>query len=75
MAHLRDQHDKHYNFSYNRNVKQLPNITKGDYVRIELPGENKWSAGICVGVASGDRSYLIKVGEATYCRNRRHKLR
>ena len=41
---------------------------------MQLPGEKRWTSGICTGL-HGPCSYGIRVGEAEYCRNRRHILK
>ena len=61
---------QHY---YNRHVRELPPISAGEAVRMRLPGEKKWTSGICTGPV-GPRSYGVKVGEAEFRRNRRQLL-
>ena len=55
---------------YDRHVKPLKFINLGESVRVRLPGEKVWSPAECVGFA-GQRSYLVKTGDAVYCRNHR----
>ena len=64
---------QHQPFYYNRQVKPLNPITPGDTVRMRLPGQSTWSAGVCTSLA-GPRSYRVKVGESQYRRNRRQLL-
>ena len=40
---------------------------------MRLPGQTTWSAGMCVGHV-GPRSYVVKVGETQYRRNRRQLI-
>jgi len=60
---------KHQKFYYDQHVKDLP---PGDSVQIRLPGQVRWTAGVCTKVA-GPRSYEVKVGNTTYRRNRRQR--
>ena len=39
-------------------------------MRMKLPGQRKWSAGTCAGKVD-ERSYLVKVGDVEYRRNRK----
>ena len=59
---------------YNRKARDLPPISVGETVRLRLPGEKRWTAGRCTGF-QGPRSYLVRVGETEYRRNRRHLIR
>jgi len=52
----------------------LPPLRTGEVVRMQLPGEKRWTSGICTGL-QGPCSYGIRVGEAEYHRNRRHILK
>ena len=52
----------------------FPHFELEKVVRMQLPGEKRWTSGICTGL-HGPRSYGIRVGEAEYCRNRRHILK
>lgn len=61
-------------FYYNRQARDLPPISVGETVRIRLPGEQQWTSGQCIG-RHGLRSYIVRVGEADYRRNRRHLLK
>ena len=38
---------------------------------MKLPGQDTWSPGTCTGKRD-NRSYIVKVGDAQYRRNRRH---
>ena len=51
----------------------LPPISKGDTVRMKLPGQNRWDAGIGTGQVA-PRSYEVKVGHGIYRRNQRQLL-
>ena len=39
-------------------------------MRMKLPGQRKWSAGTCAGKVD-ERSYIVKVGDVEYRRNRK----
>ena len=54
-------------------MKKLKPIQPGETVQMHLPGKDTWSTGICTKVA-GPRSYKIKMGNATYRRNRRQLI-
>ena len=43
----------------------------GEVVRLRLPGEKRWTSGVCTGT-QGPRSYWVQVGSTEYRRNRRH---
>ena len=58
-------------YYYNRNAKPLKTITPGETVRIRLPGQDTWSPGTCTGTLD-NRSYMVKVGDTEYRRNRKH---
>lgn len=55
---------------YDKHTKSLKPISLGETVRMKLPGQRKWSAGTCAGKAD-ERSYLVKVGDVEYRRNRK----
>ena len=59
---------------YNRQAHDLPPISAGETVRLRLPGEKRWTSGICTGT-QGPRSYIVRVGETEYRRNRCHLLK
>lgn len=61
-------HQQHY---YNRAAKPLKAITPGETVRMKLPGQDTGSPGTCSGKVT-NRSYVVKVGDTEYRRNRRH---
>ena len=42
-------------------------------MRLRLPGEKTWSAGVCTGLV-GPRSYKVQVGGHEYRRNRRQVI-
>ena len=56
---------------YNRAAKPLKTITPGETVRMKLPGQDTWSPGTCTEKLE-NRSYMVKVGDTVYRRNRRH---
>ena len=58
---------------YNRHTKPLKQIPCGETVRMKLPGQGTWSAGTCTSLV-GPRSYVVKVGDSTYRRNRRQLI-
>ena len=58
-------------FYYNRQAKPLRPIVPGETIRMRLPGDSTWSAGVC----NRPRSYEVKVGERNYRRNRRQLIR
>ena len=58
---------------FNRGAKPLRPLVEGETVRMRLPGRSTWSAGICLRSVA-DRSYLVRVDNAVYRRNRRHLL-
>ena len=62
---------QHY---YNRSARDLPVISKGDTLRMQLPGQKTWTTGVCTGL-QGPRSYGVQVGEQKFRRNRRHLIR
>ena len=64
---IRKWRQKNY---YDQHVKPLKFINLGESVCVRLPGEKVWSPAKCVGFA-GQRSYLVKTGDAVYCRNHR----
>ena len=59
---------------YNRHTRDLPPLQAGETVRMQLPGEKRWTPGTCTGL-QGPRSYGIRVGESEFRRNRRQILR
>ena len=65
---------KRQQYYYNRHVKPLKPIAGGDTVRMRLPGEKRWSQGVCTGLV-GPRSYGVRVGESQFVRNRRQLIR
>ena len=58
---------------FNRGTRPLRPLIEGEAVRMRLPGQSTWSPGICLRSA-GDRSYLVRVANYVYRRNRRHLL-
>ena len=60
-------------FYYNRQAKSHKPIAPGETVRMRLPGQTTWSAGVCKGLV-GPRSYEVKVGEGSYRRNHRQLI-
>ena len=55
---------------YDKHTKPLKPISLGQTVRMKLPGQRKWSAGTCAGKVD-ERSYIVKVGDVEYRRNRK----
>ena len=60
-------------FYYNRGSQELRSLKPQQRIRMKLPGQTRWSQGVCLGRA-GSRSYNVKVNEQVYRRNRRHLL-
>ena len=58
-------------YYYNRAAKPLKTITPGETVRMKLPGQDTWSPGTWTEKLE-NRSYMVKVGDTIYRRNRRH---
>ena len=58
-------------YYYNRAAKPLKTITPGETVCMKLPGQDTWSPGTCTEKLE-NRSYMVKVGDTVYRRNRRH---
>ena len=58
---------------FNRGTRPLRALVEGETVRMRLPGRSTWSPGVCLRSA-GDRSYLVRVDNYVYRRNRRHLL-
>ena len=58
---------------YDRQVKHLKPIQTGEALRMRLPGESSWTAGVCRGLVD-PRSYRVEVGDQVYTRNRRHLI-
>ena len=46
-------------------------IMPGETVRMKLSSQDSWSPGTCTGKVA-KRSYVVKVGDTEYRRNRRH---
>mgnify|MGYP000126216216 FL=1 len=59
-------------FYYIKVAKPLEAILPGETVRMKLPERDTWSPGTCTSTELADRSYLVKVGDTEYRRNRRH---
>ena len=59
--HRQKAKQKHY---CDRSAKDLTHISRGDTVRMRLPGESVWTPGVCTG-QQGPRSYGIRVGVQT----------
>ena len=60
-------------YYYDRCAKDLPPISRGDTIRMRLPGESTWTPGVCTRQC-GPRSYGIRVGDREFRRNRRQLL-
>ena len=58
---------------YNRGTRSLRPLVSGQSIRMQLPGQSRWSVGVCVKPLS-HRSYLVRVNGAHYRRNRRQLL-
>lgn len=58
---------------YNRGSRPLSRIYPGDAIRMKLPGCEEWTPGECIKEVS-PRSYLVRVGDRQYRRNRRQLL-
>ena len=58
-------------YYYDRQAHDLPPIAVGETVRMRLPGEKRWTPGVCTGM-EGPRSYTVQVGGSVFRRNRRH---
>jgi len=69
---LLDQRAKQQQY-YNRSAKDLPPISRGETIRMQLPGQTKWTPGVCTGQC-GPRSYNVRVGDREFRRNRRQLL-
>ncbi len=65
------QRQQHY---YDRHTRPLKPLVPGDTVRMRLPGQKVWSPGVCAGLV-GPRSYVVKMGNRTFVRNRRHLIK
>ena len=52
-------------FYYNRHANPLKPLASGETVRLQLPGQTTWTAGVCQG-AVGPRSYEVQVGESRH---------
>ena len=60
-------------YYYDRRCKPLQPLSRGDSVRMRLPGEKRWSPGVRAGLV-GPRNYEVRVGDRTFIRNRRQLL-
>ena len=60
-------------FYYNKGAKPLREIKPHQAIRVKLPGERRWSRGMCKGKVA-PRSYDVEVENHVYRRNRRHLL-
>lgn len=59
---------------YDRGSKELEPLTKGDTIRIKLPGQAIWTKGICLR-NYGKRSYEVLVNGKIYRRNRKQIIK
>ena len=66
----RKQRQQYY---YNRHAHPFKPLAPGETVRLRLPGQTTWTAGVCQG-AVGPRSYEVQVGGSRYRRNRRQLI-
>ena len=60
------QRQRHH---YDKHAKPLKQIATGETVRLKLSSQKKWKAGTCTERVD-DRSYMVKVGDVEYRRNR-----
>ena len=58
---------------YNRSSRPLSQIYPGDAIRMKIPGSEVWTPGECIQEVS-PRSYIVRVGDRQYRRNRRQLL-
>lgn len=58
---------------YNRSSRPLSQIYPGDAIRMKVPGSEVWTPGECIKEVS-PRSYIVRIGERQYRRNRRQLL-
>ena len=58
---------------FNRGTRSLRPLLEGETVRMRLPGRSTWTPGICLRSVA-ERSYLVRVDNLVYRRNRRHLL-
>ena len=58
---------------YNRSSRPLSQIYPGDAIRMKIPGSAVWTPGECIKEVS-PRSYIVRVGDRQYRRNRRQLL-
>ena len=61
-------------YYYNKRAKPLKPIFTGETVRMKPPGQDTWRPGTCT-QSLDNRSYMVKVGDTVYRRNRRHILK
>ena len=61
-------------YYYDLHTKPLNLLVPGDSIRMRLPGEKRWSPGVCAGLVN-PRSYEVKVGDRTFVRNRQHLIK
>lgn len=60
--------------NFDKGSKELEPLNVGDTVRMKLPGQDKWSKGVCV-EDLGRRSYKVIVNGTLYRRNRRQLIK
>ena len=61
---------KRQQYYYDRNTKARKPIVTGETICMKLPGQERWSAGTCTQQVDS-RSYVVKVGDNEYRRNRK----
>ena len=70
--YAKQQHAKYYNKAHG--VRTLPKLSTGQYARVKLDHEGKWSKPVeIIGNAHTPRSYVLKANDGkVFRRNRRH---
>ncbi|CAB4002906.1 Transposon Ty3-G Gag-Pol poly [Paramuricea clavata] len=71
LSHYRQQSKKYYD----RTAKPLPNLQKGDVVRVTDIKGKYMKKGTVINETSYPRSYMVNINGRNYRRNRRHLLK
>jgi hypothetical protein len=71
LSHYRQQSKKYYD----RTAKPLPNLQKGDVVRVTDIKGKYMKKGTVISETSYPRSYMVDINGRNYRRNRRHLLK
>ncbi|CAB3986058.1 Hypothetical predicted protein [Paramuricea clavata] len=71
LSHYRQQSKKYYD----RTAKPLPNLQKGDVVRVTDIKGKYMKKGTVISETSYPRSYMVNINGRNYRRNRRHLLK